>query len=872
MSVLIVFAQIWEYENYRGADQALAEEREHFLQHSLLLFEIRTHLGTARNAEHTFLSSIKNQSTAEERYSESIDAITDRVELLAQLPVREDAVLRDRLQALGVSLSRYQDSVREIAGYHDSVDSPKSALLIHEIFWTLQSREEALFETLDASEVRDEMHEIELLSRDFVILLNLQHLDRLQALLGELTVRTPEQRDALEAYQAVVAQMLRDLVGLKLQKASSQLEYERASRELEGAEVVLASRRALCSERLRLLRQHHQWTQRILLVLLILSLALCLYVQGHARRALQRRIQALSRVMGSFETGSPPDLIHTEDIDSTPISQLSSQFVQLARQVNRQFEALKAAQQELVQREKHATALEERARSAVLLAERESWFRTIFESAHDMMVIADSGGIIVDINRVGQALLGHPKAALVGRHLSGLFTADCVDKVQRSIVSRSGEHIEVITSRDGAFDSTISLSIAEVFISERPFLHAIGHDISMLKRATREHQRLERRLRMAQQFELLGTLAGGIAHDVNNMLTPILGCADLLEDVTRDAPEAEELRQDILTSAQQAARLVRRILDFSRSTSQDKQPYSVRDSLQQLTRLIERNLPRNISFEASLLEEHVTVLGSVTDLQQILSNLSSNAQDAMSAGGRLSIAVSSLEYADAPAEVHHELKPGPLVRLSVSDTGHGMSPAVMERVFEPYYSTKPITLGTGLGLATVFGIVRRLEGCIFISSTLDVGTTVTIYIPALAERLSARLPAPSPTSPSPQPQKVIVVDDEPLNVRMLERMLRQLGIAVTGFVSSPHALAYIQEHHLEYDVIISDLTMPDLTGVELLCALRRLDRALPVIIYTGYGDQRNLEAIEAAGASLVLQKPLNRRTLLSGLQRVMVAR
>ena len=869
LSVFLVLAQLWLHEDYRKDDQSLFKERERLSGYSRIIFEIQTHLSVARNSENTFLSSTRKQSTSEAQYTESIGALQKTLSILQELlRAQEELLLLEQINALRSALEKYHRSVQEITLLSDILEDSETGLLIDNIFSTLQTREAELISTLGSTEdVSIYVHQLQLLSRDFAISINLQELDQLRATLAELQPSTPQQQVALQNYRAEVDALERGILSIELEKASSLFQYEQMSRTLKEIDENLAHRRQLSSETLNQLRMRHQRTQRVLLALLIFSLMACLYVMSLSRRALVQRIQQLSEAMSSFVTGTPPDISRIEKSNG-PLSRLSSQFVQMADQINQQFTQLTEAQQERVKREKLAVTLQERARAASLLAEREARFRSIFESAHDVMVVVDASGLVVDINRAGRMLLRCEGVAVSGQHLTTLFTAASGEQVQWALDNLPEQAVEATISSG----IEVSLRIAEVTINEQPFFHVIAHDTSLLQRATRARQRLERRLQQAQQFELLGTLAGGIAHDVNNMLTPILGCAEMLSDVTEADPEAEELRQDILVSAHQAAALIQRILQFSRSTAQNLSPILVVESLQQLIRLVERNLPENIHFQAQTLDPTACIIGNPTELQQILSNLCSNAVDAMSDGGELSLSITTVAHADVTEEVRREVTAENLVKITIQDTGHGMSPEIMERVFEPYYSTKPITRGTGLGLATVFGIVRSLDGCIILSSQQGKGTVFDIYLPAVTDR-----PDPISLKAFQEPslegvQRVIVVDDEPLNVRLLERMLIPMGVQVTCFVSSPHALAYIVENHMNYDIIISDLTMPELNGVALLKEIRALDRLLPVIIYTGYGDPQNIRAVKAVGANLVLQKPLSRSDLIDGLRQVIRSR
>ena len=861
-SFALLVGVIGSYIHHQKVDGRLFLERERLASYSRDLSEARDQLSEARDAENTFLSSTKNLSAARERYqqgSRALDAALER--LRVQFEAEEGTELTEFFEDLVFAVRRYQRTVDGLSPIVEDLNSPEEELLLGSIFSTIEDREQTLKDLYGTDEAAGTLLNMQLLSRDFVISLNVQKLDLLREQLDTLPIRSSAQRDTVAQYRTDIDRLLDIALGLELQKASSLLQYQRVLQAIEALEAQLRSRRLARGEALAAEHERHKRLQGVLLLLLAGALLSSLYAQGQARRQLLLRIQQLADAMGAFKTGTPPSFQEPKAA-SEPLGKLSRQFLEMAEQINEQFSQLLQAQEARIEQESFAAVLEERAKAATQIAESELWFRTLFESAHDMMVIVDELHNVVDINHSGQRLLGRPAEAISGRPMSEVFTTESLGPLQAALVAESREPVEVTLRTDTPPAPRIRVRITEVFIEGRPFLHLIGQDISMLVAANREQQRLEQRLRQAQQFELLGSLAGGIAHDVNNLLTPIVGCAELLESSTMDDPAAEELRQDILLSGKQAAALVRQILRVSRTSAQEKELVNLSEVILLSTRLIQRSLPGNVVLEMAPVDPRLCVMATGGEIQQILSNLCANAVDAMPGGGALRVAIDVVPYGEAPAIVQTEMKRQPVVQIRVSDTGQGMSPEVMARIFEPYFSTKPVQRGTGLGLATVFAIVRRFGGCIVPTSTLGVGTTFDVYLPKAADQVATTVPRDAPTAPPSTVRHVVVVDDEVLNVRLIGRMLRPQGFEVTGFSSSSQALDHLSEHHAQCDLVISDLNMPEPDGIQILERLQELSPALPVIIFTGYGDANSQALATAAGARVVLEKPVLRETML----------
>ena len=567
-------------------------------------------------------------------------------------------------------------------------------------------------------------------------------------------------------------------------------------------------------------------------------------------------------------------LIVTIGRDVTTRALLARALRNRTTELEETIQALKAAQTSLIAEENRAAILEERARSAKLVADRQLWFHTIFEGARDGMVIANRSGIIADVNQATLEFTNRDKISLIGTSIVDLFTDEGPKAIAHIIanIETSGSPdmlLELKMHRAMGEANDVSVNITRVVIDNEPHIHMVTRDIAVMKRAENERKQLEKRLRETQQLESLGTLAGGIAHDFNNLLGPIVAYSEMLEPFTAMDTEAEEMRQDIVTAGSRATDLVKRILNFSRRSERRVRTLYVAEVLSEVARLLHRTLPPGLSLVFGQVDVDARVDCDPTELHQVIMNLCTNAIHAMERdGGVLSLTIARVKMSVSfdPNLATDHLGRRDCVRISVADSGHGMTPEVRDRVFEPYFTTKTATRGTGLGLATVFGIIRDLSGTIRVQSEVSVGTQFDIYLPASAKTPEAILEVGTPSDIIDLGiGKVIVVDDEPVNIRILDRLLATFGAKVTGFTTPDDALSCLRKSSHDYDVLITDLTMPKMTGIELIRELRTFDQDLPVVVYTGYGDERSEAQAIAAGARMMIRKPVTQRVLLASL-------
>jgi NO-binding membrane sensor protein with MHYT domain/signal transduction histidine kinase/ActR/RegA family two-component response regulator len=399
-------------------------------------------------------------------------------------------------------------------------------------------------------------------------------------------------------------------------------------------------------------------------------------------------------------------------------------------------------------------------------------------------------------------------------------------------------------------------------------------DITERKRAEeaqraheREHQELQGQLQQAAKMEAIGRLAGGIAHDFNNILGAILGYGELAQKNL----EGRAVRRHVDQVMQAGARgkgLVERILAFSRSGLGERVPVHVQSVVEETLEILAASLLPQVRLEKRLDAGDTAVVGDATQLHQVAMNLCTNALQAMEHGGVLTVVLDRESVPERRLLSHGTLLPGPYVRLSVSDTGSGIPPAVLERMFDPFFTTKAVGDGTGLGLSLVHGIVADFGGAIDVTTQAGVGTSFTVWLPTSGE--TPRLLA-EPTGELPQGngETVMIIDDQRSLVALAEETLAALGYEPAGFDSSVAALQAFRAEPQRFDLVLTDETMPDMSGVELAREIRRVRPELPIVLMSGYSGAQLTARARAAGAGEVLRKPLVRRDIAEALARAL---
>jgi signal transduction histidine kinase/DNA-binding response OmpR family regulator len=421
--------------------------------------------------------------------------------------------------------------------------------------------------------------------------------------------------------------------------------------------------------------------------------------------------------------------------------------------------------------------------------------------------------------------------------------------------------------------------VARALAHESGDLEFVGAvmDITQRKRAEevqrvqeREREEMQRQLQQAAKMEAIGRLAGGIAHDFNNILGAILGYGELAQNNLSEGSVVRRQIDQMMQAGGRGKELVDRILAFSRSGMGVRVPLHVQSIVEETLELLAASLPANVRIQRKLNAIDTAVMGDATQFHQVAMNLCTNAVQAMAQGGVLTVALDAVAVDERCLLSHGTLRAGRYVRILISDTGGGISPAVLERMFDPFFTTKRVGDGTGLGLAMVQGIVADLGGAIDVATQLGMGTTFTIWLPA-ADEAPRLLAKPARELPRGHGEIVMIVDDERVLVAVAEETLAQLGYEPVGFDSSVAALQAFRAEPKRFDLVLTDETMPDLTGTELAREIRQLRPDIPIILMSGYSGTQLSERAQAAGVIDVLRKPLVRRDIADPVARALHA-
>jgi two-component system, cell cycle sensor histidine kinase and response regulator CckA len=383
-------------------------------------------------------------------------------------------------------------------------------------------------------------------------------------------------------------------------------------------------------------------------------------------------------------------------------------------------------------------------------------------------------------------------------------------------------------------------------------------DITTRKQAEAERQTLEAQLRQAQKMEAIGTLAGGVAHDFNNILTVIHGNASMLQNPQLKSLDKSECAQQIVKAAERAAGLTRQLLMFSRKQAMQLANVNLNEVVGQTTKMLQRILGEDVALQTNYSPNIGVIRGDVGMIEQILLNLVINSRDAMPEGGQLTIATGTDMFSDKEAQQHPDAMPGLHVWLSVSDTGSGILPEALPRIFEPFFTTKEVGKGTGLGLATVYGIVRQHQGWIAVTSELNKGTTFRIHFPALPGTHAEKTASEGPSSLPRGTETILVVEDDVAVRSLILSVLQRCGYTVLSAKSGVAAMGLWCQERNQVDLLLTDLVMPDgVTGLQLAEKLKADKPALKILYVSGYSTE-----LTSKGNSLVegvnfLQKPFS---------------
>jgi signal transduction histidine kinase/ActR/RegA family two-component response regulator len=428
-------------------------------------------------------------------------------------------------------------------------------------------------------------------------------------------------------------------------------------------------------------------------------------------------------------------------------------------------------------------------------------------------------------------------------------------------------HEQAFRSKTGAIRHSVMWANV-LTIGEDPCVLVVSLDVTEQTQAAAQQKELEEQLRQAQKLEALGTLAGGIAHDFNNILGAIISYSELTKMDNADNLGVQQYQDEVLRASQRATTLVRQILSFSRHQKEVRQELQLGPIIREALSLLRATLPSTIALQRKIDGALPNVLANPTQVHQIVMNLCTNAAHAMRGQqGKLSVELDQL-MVQASTKPHVELEPGPYVRLSISDTGEGMDLATQQRIFEPFFTTKGAGEGTGLGLSVVHGIVKEYQGVVTVDSVLGRGTRLCIYLPA-RPAIELQAPAALPNIPRGAGQRILFVDDEPALGDVAQKMMDRLGYRAVVFQSSEAALAAFRNDPGGYDALVTDLTMPEMTGIELARQVLALRPGLPIVLASGSSGSLTATEVRQMGIRELVSKPVDYETLARILAQVL---
>jgi PAS domain S-box-containing protein len=483
--------------------------------------------------------------------------------------------------------------------------------------------------------------------------------------------------------------------------------------------------------------------------------------------------------------------------------------------------------------------------------------------------IVDLEGRIVSANPAFAEHHGLPHGGVAGRPLPDVLLIDARDRetllsLRDAIRLGTAWNWHVTQHMPDGILREIDLSVSPRQDESGQLIGSIAVD-----RDVTQETKLEKRVRERQKMESLGTLAGGIAHDFNNILLPILINTELmLNQETKDSPAARRLSQ-VLEAARRGKDMVRQIIAFSQQKEQERKPVAVYPIIKESMKFLRISMPKNIELHEKIEARSAMAVADPTQIHQVLMNLGSNAAHAMrEKGGVLEIGLTTVSLDDKSASRFIGLKPGPYLCLTVRDTGHGMTSDVMERVFEPFFTTKKQGEGSGMGLAVVHGIVKGHGGAISLSSELGKGTEFAVYLPRVT---GIRQAEKETTEPYPTgTERILYVDDEAMQVRAMSKLLEHLGYRAVGLTDPGQALEAFRRHPQAFDVVITDQTMPSISGRELAREILKIRPDLPVIICTGYSETLGEKEALAMGIKGFMMKPFSVREIAEEIRRVLL--
>ncbi len=469
---------------------------------------------------------------------------------------------------------------------------------------------------------------------------------------------------------------------------------------------------------------------------------------------------------------------------------------------------------------------------------------SLVDNLLDSVVVTSLNGVIRFVNNAACLFFGRKKNDLIGIELGLPVDEDKIFEITAHLPNAEMRYAE-------AKSAVINWD------NEHAYLISL-RDITEIKHAEAENEKINMQMTQAQKMESIGNLAGGIAHDFNNMLSVILGYGEELVNALESTDPLRQSAQEIVEAGRRSAELTRQLLAFSRRQTLRLEVLDLNDIIRSLENVLRRLIEENVELTTVLTEGPASVEVDPGQLEQVIINLVVNARDAMSEGGKIIIEIAEVELTDKHTGTYFDVMPGEYVMLSVSDNGCGMDEAIRTKVFEPFYTTKEKGKGTGLGLSTVYGIVKQSRGYIWVYSEPGQGTTFKIYLPKTTGKLSVKKKLSNADSIEGNGEMILVVEDEPSLRKLCERILKSLNYKVTTAANGKEALLLLEEKKFRPDLVITDVIMPEMGGKDLIHHLRTLLPYLKFLYMSGYTDNAIVNNGTLDSGVPFIQKPFSK--------------
>lgn len=503
------------------------------------------------------------------------------------------------------------------------------------------------------------------------------------------------------------------------------------------------------------------------------------------------------------------------------------------------------------------------------LRKSEMQLRVLINSLPDLVWLKDPDGVYLSCNTSFERAVGVPEKEIVGKTDYDFFAAELADFFRENdrVAAAAGQprvnEEEVLFGSNG-HPQILETIKAPLYDDKGRLTGVLGiaRDITSRKQAELERSKMHEQLVQAQKMESVGRLAGGIAHDLNNLLMPILGYSDLLADDLDLHGEHREMVTEILAAGQRARDLVRQLLAFSRKQTLLASVADLNDIIRRFQKLLQRTIPEDIQIVTELSAMGLTVVADIGQIEQVIMNLSVNAADAMPDGGVLTMSTSLVELDSAHAGTHQDLTPGTYALLAVKDTGHGMDEETCRQIFDPFFSTKG-EQGTGLGLATVYGIVKQHHGSVSAHSEPGRGTTFKIYLPITNKKESVRAETDESVHAAGNEglETVLLVEDNEDVCRLVHNILVLNGYKVIVAKSGTQALEYLDRNEIPLHLLLTDVVMPGMNGRELYERVQQKCPGIRVLYMSGYADNLIAHRGVLEGKHCFLEKPFSKKSL-----------